>query len=148
MISEVGEGQGRGFTLNLPIPSFTGDLAYLTLLHEIVFPFLDRIEPEILLISYGFDTHWRDPLGSQQVSAQCINQIFRDLREWSDANCSGKLAVILEGGYDLEAGKVCGQAISTALKNQEWHDPLGPSPASVNENWIEILESARELWKF
>lgn len=147
-INEVGEGQGRGLTLNLPIPSFSGDQAYLTLLHDIIFPFLERIEPEMVLISFGFDTHWKDPLGSQQVSAQGIHQIFSDLREWTGANCGGKLAVILEGGYDLEAGNVCGQAIATALQNQDWQDTLGPSPASENEDWLETLKAASELWKF
>ena len=148
LINEIGGGKGRGYTMNLPIPGFSGDRAYHALLHEMVIPFLDRIEPEMILISYGFDTHWRDPLGSLQVSAQCIHQIFKDLNEWTEKNCGGKLAVVLEGGYDLEAGKVCGQAISTALQNKDWQDSLGPSPITEKDSWMETLKSARELWKF
>jgi len=97
--------------MNLPIPSLSGDRDYLTLLHEIVFPFLEQTGPEMILLSFGFDTHWKDPLGSMQVSAQGIHQMLKDLMEWTDAKCGGKLAVVLEGGYDLEAAKASGQAI-------------------------------------
>lgn len=146
-INEIGGGQGKGFTMNLPIPSFSGDRAYLTLLHEIIFPFLDQTGPEMVLISFGFDTHWKDPLGSMQVSAQGIHQVLKDLMEWTDNKCGGKLSVVLEGGYDLDAGKVCGQAISTALMKQDWKDSVGPSPVAEEDNWINTLKSARELWK-
>jgi len=63
----------------------------------------------MLLISYGFDTHWKDPLGSMQVSAACVFEIMSDLKDWAGEFCSGRLAVFLEGGYDLEAGLVCGR---------------------------------------
>jgi acetoin utilization deacetylase AcuC-like enzyme len=115
-------------------------------LHEIVFPFLEKTDPEMILLSFGFDTHWKDPLGSMQVSAQCIHQIIKDLVEWTDKKCGGKLAIVLEGGYDLEAAKANGQAISTALMKQDWQDLLGPSPAAETDNWMVTLNSARELW--
>jgi len=147
-LNETGAGPGEGFTMNLPIPSYSGDQAYLTLISELVLPFLNKIKPEMLLVSFGFDTHWRDPLGSMQVSAGCIHKIMNSLREWSAENCSGRLAVILEGGYDLEGGKTCGQAIVSALAGKEWTDLLGPSPVPEEDNWKGTLEAARKLWEF
>ena len=145
-LEETGQGQGKGYTLNLPIPGHSGDQAYLTLLPKIILPYLDRVDPQFVLVSFGFDTHWRDPLGSMLVSADCINTLFSDLKAWSDKQCLGKLAVILEGGYDLEAGKACGQAVVSALLGLEWEDTLGRSPHNEDNSWRETLQEARQIW--
>ena len=150
-LSEVGGGDGEGFTLNLPVPSGTGDLGYKTLIEEIVFPFLDKKKPEILLVSFGFDTHWRDPLGSLQLSAAAIRQVFGKLRSWVDVNCNGRLAVFLEGGYDLDAGKACGQAVASSLASslmdQPWEDPLGPALGAEDDAWRNTLSEAKNIWE-
>ena len=140
---EVGVGPGEGTTLNLPIPAFSGDVAYKTLLGEIILPYLDSLHPDILLISFGFDTHWRDPLGSMQVSADCIYWMINELRGWADGNCRGKAVVVLEGGYDLEAGKACGQAVAAGLLKESWEDYLGRSPKNEGDSWLETLREAK-----
>ncbi len=144
-IFERGKDAGLNCTLNLPIPAYSGDVAYQTLLEEIIIPYLDEHEPEMLLISFGFDTHWRDPLGSMQVSAACVWHMLKALQDWSLNHCSGRLAVILEGGYDLEAGKACGQAVAAALTGQSWQDSLGPSPHPEGEGWRETYREAQDL---
>jgi acetoin utilization deacetylase AcuC-like enzyme len=142
-LAETGAGESKGKTLNLPIPSYSGDQGYLTLLSEVIMPFMLEIKPEMLLVSFGFDTHWRDPLGSMQVSAECIYHIMKELQQWSEENCNGRLAVILEGGYDLQAGMACGQAIGAALTGADWNDPLGPSPVTEKDGWKETLQAAK-----
>ncbi|MEJ2411555.1 MAG: histone deacetylase [Anaerolineales bacterium] len=144
-LSEVGENAGKNSTLNLPIPAYSGDLAYQTLLEEVILPYLNIHQPEMLLVSFGFDTHWRDPLGSMQVSGGGIYQLFQTLRLWSTRHCSGKLAVLLEGGYDLDAASVCGQAVSAALTDLPWQDDLGPSPHEESEEWKATLRDAVEM---
>ena len=144
-IHETGGGDGEGFTLNLPIPAMSGDEAYQTLVREVILPYLTAQAPQMLLVSYGFDTHWRDPLGSMQTSADCIYRIMQDLLEWSDRFCEGRLAVYLEGGYDLEAGRACGEAIGAALASLSWQDSLGASPDREGELWKETLREAQEL---
>jgi len=142
---EIGAGPGEGWTLNLPIPAFSGDEAYQTLLGEIILPYLDQIQPDFLLVSFGFDTHWRDPLGSMQVSAACFHWMIDALRDWAETSCQGKIAVILEGGYDLKAGKACGQAVAAALLKESWQDTLGRSPRNEHDNWRGTLLEARGL---
>ena len=142
---EIGVGPGEGATLNLPIPAFSGDAAYKTLLTEIILPYLDQAGAECLLISFGFDTHWRDPLGSMQVSADCVYWMIGALRNWAARNCQGKIVVILEGGYDLEAGKACGQAVGAGLLNDPWEDDLGRSPRSESDSWRETLREAKGM---
>jgi len=145
-LSEVGIREGEGYNLNLPIPIQSGDLAYQTLICEIVIPFLDQRRPEILLISYGFDTHWKDPLGSMQVSAEGTRQMLTTLRTWAMDHCFGRLVVILEGGYDLDAGRVCGQAVASSLTGKAWIDSIGPSPLQETEQWRNTLELAKKYW--
>ncbi len=142
---ETGAGAGEGSTLNLPTPRFSGDTAYTTLTREIILPYLTEKNVDILLISFGFDIHWRDPLGSMQVSAGCIYEIMRDLKTWADENCTGRLAVFLEGGYDLDAGLVCGQAVGSALTDSQWEDPVGISPEGEKGDWRETLTEAKDL---
>lgn len=142
---EVGDKAGENCTLNLPIPAFSGDAAYQTLLADIILPYLEIQSPEILLISFGFDTHWRDPLGSMQVSAGCIYTLFQTLSGWAQENCAGKIAVILEGGYDLEAAHATGQAVAAALLGQPWQDNLGVSPHQEGDAWQETLREAADL---
>ena len=148
VLIDIGSGEGEGTTLNLPIPSQSGDIAIQTLLKEIVGPFLDGYEPEILLISFGFDTHWRDPLGSLLASGRTIYDSISRLVNWSKSFCKGRIAVFLEGGYDLDAGRVCGQAVAAALVGQDWEDPIGPPPSREGEDWRHTLEEAKRIWKY
>lgn len=145
---ETGSGAGEGTTLNLPIPRFSGDIAYTTLTRDVILPYLEEQKIDMLLVSYGFDTHWKDPLGSMQVSGECIFEIMSDLKIWAEKYCSGRLAVFLEGGYDLEAGLVCGQAVGSALCNKKWEDSLGKSPAAEKDDWNETLSEAKDLLKY
>jgi acetoin utilization deacetylase AcuC-like enzyme len=131
--------------LNLPIPALSGDQAYLALTEEVILPYLDRQAPEILLVSFGFDTHWRDPLGSMLVSAGCVHKLISSLSDWSQQNCEGRIAVILEGGYDLEAGRVCGQAVGAALLQDPFQDTLGASSQPEGMAWQETLRGAAEI---
>jgi acetoin utilization deacetylase AcuC-like enzyme len=142
-LQEFGAGPGEGATLNLPVPAYTGDKGSQRLLSEIILPYLAEANPDMLLISYGFDTHWLDPLGSMQVSGDGIYQMILKLKGWADTHCQGKIAVILEGGYSLDAGKVCGQAVAAGLLMDDWHDPLGQSPDSEGDAWQSILQEAR-----
>ena len=145
-LSDMGGEDGEGYTMNLPIPGGSGDLAYLTLISEVVLPFLDQKKPQILLISFGFDTHWRDPLGSMQLSGAGIHKAFETLRHWAEDNCNNRLAVFLEGGYDLEAGRVCGQAVAASLVDQPWKDSLGPAPTPEGDAWQNTLAESKRIW--
>jgi len=145
-LNERGAGIGHGWTVNLPLPAFIGDEGYRTLLQDIILPILDRHQPEMLLVSYGFDVHWRDPLGSLQLTAAGYGQLIADLAGWADRHCGGKIALFLEGGYDLPAGQACSLAVAAALLGETIQDPLGPPPSPEGHAWIETLKAAKELF--
>lgn len=145
-LSEIGSGEGEGYTVNIPLPPYSGDNAYQTAMETIILPLLDRFAPQMVLVSFGFDPHWRDPLGSMCLSAKGYGRLLQALVAWADGHCQGKLAVFLEGGYDLEAAKACGQAVVAALLGEPWEDPLGPPPYSEGRAWQETIQAAKRLW--
>ena len=128
---ERGRGPGRGATINVPLPAETGDFGYALVFDEILVPAAQRFKPNLLLVSAGFDAHWRDPLAHMHVSLTGFARMMRVLCELSDALCGGRMVVMLEGGYDLQA---LSYGVLNALRIMQGNladveDPLGPCPA-------------------
>lgn len=105
--SEVGAGDGMGFTLNIPLPAQTGDSAYLHHLRNVVAPAIIAYQPELLLVSAGYDAYHSDPLGGMAVSANGFQEITRIAIDIAEQCCAGGIALVLEGGYDPPALARC-----------------------------------------
>jgi len=103
LADEVGEGPGRGYTLNIPMPPESEDEDYLSAIQARVLPKLDDFRPQMLLISAGFDAHREDPLAHINLSEEGFARITRLLAQAADTHCAGKLVSALEGGYNLKA---------------------------------------------
>ncbi len=144
-LQERGKGLGRGKTLNIPLQAGAGDTAYQTLTDEILLPFLDQQRPEMVLVSYGFDIHWRDPLGGMQVSAAGYHRMIGSLTRWAEQHTGGRIVLILEGGYDLKAAGACSLGAVLALLGEDFQDPLGPSPGEETQQWRAVLNRAESL---
>ncbi len=100
---ETGRGRGEGKTLNVPLPAGTGDRDFLSAIRDSVVPALASHEPEVLVISAGFDAWRDDPVGGMLLSEAAFAEIGVVLRELADRVCSGRLLSVLEGGYDLDS---------------------------------------------
>lgn len=100
---ETGSGAGMGFTLNCPMRAGSGEKEYLEAFRSRILPALDRFEPELLLISAGFDAHRDDPLASIELTEESFAKMSRMIREVAERHCGGRIVSILEGGYDLNA---------------------------------------------
>ncbi len=146
-IQDIGSGEGEGATLNLPLPPYSGDKAFTAAVNTIILPILDRFMPQMLLISAGFDPHWKDDYGHLLVSADCYASIISKLVHWADHHCDSRIGLFLEGGYDLDAIKACALASTNALLGQTWSDSLGPSPKLESDSWEPVIEQAREFWR-
>ncbi|QOV88124.1 histone deacetylase family protein [Humisphaera borealis] len=101
--TETGEGAGKGFTINLPYPPGTDDAQFMEYLDRKVVPALDKFEPEVLVISAGFDAHRDDPLAQTQLTDEAYEVMTRKLVAVADRHCRGRVVSALEGGYNLEA---------------------------------------------
>ncbi len=101
-ICETGEDKGIGATLNIPMPAGQKDDDYLRLFHDRVIPAILSFRPSLILVSAGFDAHRDDPLCGMELTASGYGLLTRELRRVIESLPSGKLAFILEGGYNLE----------------------------------------------
>lgn len=146
-LSERGLGPGEGTTANFPLPPFSGDQAFRAVMDEVMLPLLDRFAPRMILVSYGFDPHWRDPLGQLQLSAAGYGELITRLTHWADEHCAGRMALFLEGGYDLDAAQACTLAVVAALLGEPFEDTLGPSPRPEGRYWQGMVQRARQIWQ-
>ncbi len=144
---EIGEGDGLGYNINIPLPPMTGDDLYMKLLDEIVAPILRQFKPELILVSAGFDTHRSDPLTRMLITESTFLHMFRLL-----ASLSGELkapvVASLEGGYGegLERG-VKAAVASLAGLHLEAKEPRTESSravASAATSIVKELESVIE----
>jgi acetoin utilization deacetylase AcuC-like enzyme len=100
--TDVGSGDGIGYTVNLPVPAGTGDAAYASLLEHVVVPVARAYMPQLVLISAGFDAHRDDPLAEIQLSEAGFAAMTGTMRRLA-AELEAPLGAVLEGGYDLDA---------------------------------------------
>jgi len=145
-LEDIGAGPGVGSNANFPLPPTTGDEGFHTVMKDLILPLLGRFSPQIILVSVGFDAHWRDPMGNLQLTARGCGELIADLAGWAEAHCAGKIALFLEGGYDFKANAACAQAVVAVLLKQDWQDPIGPSPYAESHAWQIMLRQARQLW--
>jgi acetoin utilization deacetylase AcuC-like enzyme len=102
-IGETGEGDGAGYTVNVPLPPGQGDADYAAIFREILVPVAREFRPDLILVSAGFDIARGDPLGGMDVTADGFRRLTQIVRDLSRSCCPGRLVFALEGGYDLAA---------------------------------------------
>ncbi len=119
----------NGSVVNIPLPARAGDATFETIAQQVIKPLAARFVPELLLISAGFDAHWRDPLGGLQLSTAGYHRVASLLMEIAEEHCEGKVIVVLEGGYDPEALVYGVMAVIQGLRGADFpDDPVGPAP--------------------
>jgi acetoin utilization deacetylase AcuC-like enzyme len=146
----VGEGTGAGFNINVPLPPGSGGGAYLHALDEIVIPAFDVFDPDILIVSSGFDACAMDPLSAMMLSSNHYRAMTERLLRWSDRQIDGRLCFVHEGGYSAEYVPFCGLAVVEALagKSTDCIDPFAPMidampGQALQPHQAAAIESAR-----
>ena len=100
---ETGQGRGLGYTRNEPVRYGTPRDAYHGRFRNALHELADRIKPELVLLSAGFDAHRGDPIGSLGLETEDFAVLTREVREVAKVHAGGRLVSCLEGGYDLDA---------------------------------------------
>ncbi len=96
---QIGSGAGEGFTVNAPLPGAQGDADLGAVFHDLFLPILDQYKPQLLIVSAGFDAHKADPIGGLLATERGFAAMCSALK----TQMNGKLVLLLEGGYDLDA---------------------------------------------
>ena len=143
---EMGEGEGKGYTVNVPLTAGGGDSVYRAAFERVILPVLDEYRPQLVLVSAGFDASARDPLAEMALSADAFGWMARALRGVADKSAEGRIAMLLEGGYDLvalEAGLLAatrGMVEGTALDiaRDPDHDDVARASRAQHDVWKSV----------
>jgi acetoin utilization deacetylase AcuC-like enzyme len=134
-LSDAGSGAGEGFTINLPVPPGSGEDVWLSLVEHVVLPAARQFQPQLALVSAGFDAHRADPLAECLLEAESFAHMARLVRGLS-RELGVPVGAVLEGGYDLGALAASVAATLEALAD-------GGEPRSVEPDEVTRRASAQ-----
>ena len=142
---ETGLGEGHGFTLNVPLSAGGGDGVYASAFERVILPVLEEYAPQLVLVSAGFDASARDPLAEMKVSPAGFGWMARQLARVADRSAEGRMAMVLEGGYDLVALETC---LAAALDGMMTDEELPDLPRDADDDDVaRAARCAQVAWK-
>ncbi|MFZ0545163.1 MAG: histone deacetylase [Candidatus Promineifilaceae bacterium] len=146
-VDETGSGSGVGTTMNVPMPLGVGDEGYLRAFTELIRLKAESFDPDLILVSAGYDAHWADPLTPSDTTGLSLTgyaRMVRKIVEMAETVCGGRVLFILEGGYYFPAlshGVL--NTLYALLGRDEIVDPLGPAP-EVGRDISQLLHDLRQ----
>lgn len=137
---ERGAEAGVGTTINVPLPATTGYEIYDPVFRQVMAPAADRFDPQLILVSAGFDAHWCDPLANMHLSTAGFAKLTGVIIDLAKTLCQGRLVIVQEGGYHLEAMAGCvATCINLLLGDDAAVDSLGPAPDRAFQINTDVL---------
>ncbi|HET6148350.1 MAG TPA: histone deacetylase [Polyangia bacterium] len=134
---EIGAAEGAGYTVNCPLPPGQSDADYGAVFQDLFLPAGEAFRPDLIIVSAGFDAHVRDPLADMCVTERGFAAMCSALKDLARSHCGGKLVLLLEGGYHLDALAQSVRACLEVLTGARRDDfPAGvghDAPAAIHE---------------
>ncbi len=130
-LQEVGEGEGEGYTVNIPLSTGNGNEEFANFFRHILVPIAESFKPDMILVSAGFDIHEGDPLGGMNVTETGFARLAQILLELAKRVCGGRLVFTLEGGYNVEGEA---RAVVKILHTLQDNLPFDPKEEEEKEN--------------
>ncbi|MBI4651298.1 histone deacetylase [Candidatus Desantisbacteria bacterium] len=100
---ETGTGEGKGFTVNVPVNAGISEEDFLKKFSEELIPHAKKFKPDLFMISAGFDSHFEDFLASLPLTDKGFAMMTEIVKNLAKESCNGKIVSVLEGGYNLKA---------------------------------------------
>jgi acetoin utilization deacetylase AcuC-like enzyme len=147
-IDEIGQGDAAGFTVNIPFPGGYGDAEYNEAFRTVIEPIALQYEPQLVLISAGFDPHWRDPLGGMAVTEQGFAAMARCLIAVAEQVAGGRCVAVLEGGYDLQGMRDSASTVLDELLAPAAVSSCAPMSTHARPILDAVRRAQRDFWKF
>jgi acetoin utilization deacetylase AcuC-like enzyme len=126
-VNDVGSAEGLGYTINVPVPSGSDEEVWISVLEYIVLPAAAEFQPQLVLVSAGFDAHRDDPLADCLLEASSYAQMACHVRDMS-ASLGAPVAAVLEGGYNPRALAESVLATVAALDGHGQAESIAPDP--------------------
>ena len=142
-LSDVGSGAGEGYTINLPVPGGSGEDVFCGLIEHVVLPAAREFDPDLVLVSAGFDAHRDDPVGGCALETSSYAELARQV-----LTLGKPVGYVLEGGYDLGAlaSSVAASMEALVEGGEPGSRPRGElverAAAVVRERWPAVSSSA------
>ncbi|MDP6100305.1 MAG: histone deacetylase [Dehalococcoidia bacterium] len=140
----MGDGEGRGTTINVPLPPECGDEEFRQVC-GLMAQAVRRFRPDIILVSAGYDGHWLDGISQLQLSVSGYAQTAETIRGVAGEVCGGKAVFLLEGGYHAAALSTSVVATCRVLLGEEWVDLLGPPMPYSPPDISPLLHGLRHI---
>ncbi|MBV0924221.1 histone deacetylase [Halomicroarcula limicola] len=134
-IDETGEGDGSGANLNVKYQPGADTADYLGAIDEAVAPAIEDYDPDVLIVSAGFDAHEHDPISRMRVSTEGYGAMAARMRDLAE-DCGAGLALVLEGGYGLDT---LSDSVTTVHEVFDGYAPMEPDD-DVSEDAREVLD--------
>lgn len=115
--NEIGTAAGTGFTVNLPLAAGATDDDYARVYDAIAWPILKAFNPQLILVSAGFDAYKDDPLAGMRLEAECFGRLTARIVAIANDCCGGRVALVTEGGYHLKGMAESLRSVITALES-------------------------------
>ncbi len=144
-LTDAGSGEGEGYTINLPVAPGTGEELWMELLERVVLPAAVAYEPELVLVSAGFDAHRADPLADCRLETSTFVTMAGRVRELAHKAGIG-LGVVLEGGYDRDVLAECVCEVLPALDGRISPAPPPPRDGEPSPQAARALEQVGRFW--
>jgi acetoin utilization deacetylase AcuC-like enzyme len=138
-VTDIGTGRGEGYTINIPLPAGSGDTNYATVFDRIVWPAAERFDPQLILVSVGFDAYWADPLAAMRLTLNGYSHLAGEVIRMAQRFCEGKVVFALEGGYNMDALGYGVSNVARLLLGDPPYDPVGAGPSLRPEPDIAAL---------
>ncbi len=147
-VSEIGEKEGKSFNLNFPLPAGTGDATFVSIYSKVVRPVLEQYRPELILVSAGFDAHYRDPVGGLKITEAGYASSAASLILAAEQCCQGRICFVLEGGYDQEALQLCARAVMTEMEEDSPRELEPTESVLFRQIARAVKKAAGDLWQW
>jgi acetoin utilization deacetylase AcuC-like enzyme len=148
---EAGAADGTGYTVNVPLSAGADDSVYREAIERVVGPVLSEFDPDLLLVSAGFDAHVRDPIASMRVTENGYAEMMRQIALALPRGAAGRIGIVLEGGYDLEGLRRSLGAVLEVLAPPEGVEKgaVGAAPAtgSHEPDLERAVRAAGRTWR-
>jgi acetoin utilization deacetylase AcuC-like enzyme len=142
-IEEIGTGDGLGYTINAPLTHGNGNKAVTKLLNEIFLPIAQQFDPDIILISSGFDSHYADVLGGFKLTSDFFGEMIAKYQK-----IQPKIVCTLEGGYNLNwIGKCLLSQLSQMVSQPVTHNDSVNEDMNIESVIKEIKNNLNNYWK-
>ena len=130
--TEIGGPNAQGATVNVGLPSGSGDAEYLAAFDHVFVPAITAFKPDLVLVSAGFDAFEHDPLAGMRVTFAGFAAMARRLRGVADKVANGRIIAVLEGGYDLDglAGGMTQVLTALLAQRADRPEPIAPLPVA------------------